>query len=207
MKENLFDPKLYVRAQGQIPKKNIESAMLVFDVVGFSSDMVNSSMISIVNEIHKSLWETLEPDYYWAETKKHSSSNDFILIPTGDGYCLVLNNIHDDEEILKIAVSLHRSLTSEKIKIRMGISKGWNVITIDSNDHLNVFGYGIVLATRVCNAAKEGQILIHATLAEAFLQKRPNATLELIEKPFVAKHGLEIKCYNLFKKNEYGTEV
>jgi len=181
--------------------------MLIFDVVGFSSEMVNTKMSKIVGEIQKAIWDILEPKYYWAEKEEDSDKNDFILIPTGDGYGLVLNNLHEDEDIFDIAVNLYKALVAENLKIRMGIAKGWNVLTIDSNDNLNVFGYGIVLTTRVCNAASDGQILVHANFAETLLQKKSIKEFQKIAEPIEVKHGLILHCYNYYKEKEFGISI
>lgn len=153
MKEfkNLFDPKEYQVKRGQVPRYEIQNAILLFDIVGFSADMVNEKMMEIVVDIHTSMWDVLDTSYFWAEKGDNSNKNDLLLIPTGDGYGLAINNLHKDEEILEIAAKLYRRFIKEELKFRMGIAKARNVLTIDLNDNLNIFGYGIVLAARVCN--------------------------------------------------------
>lgn len=202
--KNQFNPKRYTRYYGYSPKVYMESAMLIFDIVGFSKVMKNKVMMEKIEKMHKCIYEELAPIYYWNEKKKHSKKNDFILIPTGDGYGIVLNNIRPDEEIFKIASSLYKRFAEEKIKIRVGIAKGWNVIAQDANEDLNVFGYGIVLATRICNAAKEEQILVDSDFVNALFQNKEMEELQEIKEPFYAKHDLPLQCYNYFKQNEFG---
>jgi hypothetical protein len=77
----------------------------------------------------------------------------------------------------------------------MGVAKANNIVTLDLNGNVNVFGVGIVLATRVCTAAQTGQILIHEDLAKSLLQSNEVTQLKRIPS-LQAKHGLEINCYN-----------
>ena len=89
----------------------------------------------------------------------------------------------------------------------MGIAKGRNVLKVDLNDNLNVFGYGIVLATRVCGVAKEGQILVDSRLAESLLQQRVITELQKIEEEFEVKHNFKLNCYNYYKEKEFGIKI
>lgn len=202
--ENIFDPKMFVGKKGQIPKIYVNNVSLMLDVVGFSKEMTNQKMVQIVTDLQQSIYAVLEGDYYWAEKEENSNKNDFILIPTGDGYGLSLSNLLADDKILNIATLLYKSLVSEGINIRMGIAKGYNVITVDLNTNLNVFGYGIVLATRTCNAAKDNQILIEATLAESLNQNKKIPELKKIEQEFTTKHDFKFSCYNYYKESEFG---
>jgi hypothetical protein len=205
MKESgSFNPNDYHSKKGHAHRKNLEFPILFFDVVGFSKDMDNERSKKIVTDMQRVMWDLLDSDFYWAEKTKHSSKNNLLLIPTGDGYGIAINETLKDDHILWIARKLYRALAEEKIDIRMGIAKGRNVVTIDLNENLNIFGYGIVLATRVCSAASDGQILVHSDFAESLLQDKPIPELTKIKTVFTAKHGLKIHCHNYFKKNDFG---
>lgn len=203
--ENVFDPKLYVGKKGQIISKYINNITLMLDVVGFSKEMTNSKMIKIVTGLQTSMHEVLDSaGYYWAEKKKKSTLNNFILVPTGDGYGISLNPALNDQKILTIASDLSKRFRSEEISVRMGIAKGYNIVAVDLNDNLNVFGYGIVLATRICNAALPGQILIEDAFAESLNQNQKIPELKKITKEFTAKHDFKFCCHNYYKPNEFG---
>lgn len=203
-KGNLFDPKIYQSTKGVIPVENIENCILVFDIVDFSKNMNNSIMIKKLNEIHNSIYETLDTDHYWAETDTDSSQNSLILTPTGDGYSIALSDLKSDEEIFNIARKLYVRFKNEGLNFRMGIAKGRNILKMDLNQNLNIFGYGSVLATRVCSVAKEMQILVEAKLADSLLQQKEYKEFQKIETPFEVKHSLKFNCYNYYKESEFG---
>lgn len=205
--KNLFDPNEYQVKGGVVPMKNIDHSILVFDIVGFTQNMFNDKMLEIVGDIHTAVFETLDPEHYWAEKGINSNLNSLILIPTGDGYGIALSNKLTDDEIFVITQKLYSRLKREGLKFRMGIAKGRNVLKVDLNDNLNIFGYGIVLATRVCNAAKEMQILVDSGLAESLLQQKEISELQKIEDIIEVKHNFKIKCYNYFKENEFGIKL
>jgi len=50
-----------------------------------------------------------------------------------------------------------------------GIAKGNNIGHLDKNNNMNLFGYGINLASRVMSKALDNQILVHERLAEDIL--------------------------------------
>jgi hypothetical protein len=205
MKESeSFNPNEYHSKKGHAHRRNLEFPILFFDVVGFSKDMNNDGSKKIVTDMQRVMWDLLDNDYYWAEKTKHSSKNNLLLIPTGDGYGIAINETLKDDVILWIARKLYRKLAEEEIKIRMGIAKGRNVVTIDLNENLNIFGYGIVLATRVCNAASDGQILVHSEFAQSLLQDKAIAELTEVKDPFIGKHNLKIPCHNYFQKDDFG---
>src|SRR2546421_10043741 len=206
-KSDSFDPKSYHSKKPLAHTKTFDLRILFFDVVGFSKDLHNEKASKTVANIHQAMWSTLDHDYYWAETGKNSSKNSLILIPTGDGYGIAFHPAIKGSDVLKVCVNLYKSLIDAGIKIRVGIAEGSNVVTIDLNEHLNVFGYGIVLATRVCSVAKKKQILIHTPMAEALTQQKPLPDLAKIEKPLKAKHGLKLHCFNYYRKGEFGISL
>ena len=110
-------------------------------------------------------------------------------------------------DVLKVCVNLYKSLIDAGIKIRVGIADGSNVVTIDLNEQVNIFGYGIVLAARVCSVAKKKQILIHRSFAESLAQDKPIEGLTEIKKPFKVKHGLNLLCYNYYRKGKFGIKA
>jgi hypothetical protein len=65
-------------------------SVLLFDIVGFSKNTNNESMMEFVEKMHTAIDDLLTPDYYWNEDGKFRSMNDFVLIPTGDGYGVAL---------------------------------------------------------------------------------------------------------------------
>ncbi|UPT67968.1 MAG: hypothetical protein M0D57_04710 [Sphingobacteriales bacterium JAD_PAG50586_3] len=206
--KNILDPRNYNvdYGGGKMPMNDIQTAMLMFDVVDSSKIANNASMIKIINGIHDSINAVLYDNHIWGEDSKHpdAENNDLLLIPTGDGYGIVLGYQHKDAYILEIARLLYADLYEKGILIRVGIVKANSLITFDANGNVNIFGFGILLATRVCNAAKNGQILVHNTLAESILQNRTVLGLSKIDFEYVAKHDMKFNCYNYFEENSFG---
>lgn len=196
-----FNPSDYHSKKGHAHRRTVECPILFFDVVGFSKDIDNDKAKKMVTGMQEVMWDlldsdALEEDFFWAEKGKDGRINNLVLIPTGDGYGIATDTTISDRKILRIARELHVALTDRKITIRMGIAKGKNIATIDLNENVNIFGYGIVLATRVCDAAAPGQILVHGKFAQSLLEEKPLPELQQIKKPFRTKHGSKIVCYN-----------
>lgn len=204
---NLYDYKHYHEKKGQVPKRPIEQTLVVVDVVGFSEKMFNNKMLKIVDTINNSIFEILDPEHFWNEKEADSILNNLIMIPTGDGYAIAFSNTIPESKILKLAIELYKRFKEEKTPIRMGITRGRNIIAKDLNETLNVFGYGIVLATRVCAVAEKWQILIHSGLADSLEQDKSIEGLQRINKKFKVKHGLKFNCYNYYKEGEFGINI
>ena len=153
-------------------------------------------MMEFVEEMHTAIYDLLDLEYYWNEDRKYRSVNDLVLIPTGDGYGVAFHTKIPDQQILNITRDIYLRLAKGAFfKFRMGVAKANNVVTLDLNGNVNVFGVGIVMATRVCTAAQTGQILVHEDFAKSLLQS--NEVPQLKKVPTLqVKHGLEIDCYN-----------
>lgn len=193
---NLLDRRTYKHGTYRPLKVSAEISVLVFDIVGFSKKTNNSSMMEFVEIMHTAMDNLLTPDYYWNEDRKWRERNSFVLIPTGDGYGFAFNTSISEREILKITRNIYLALAKSKsLKFRMGLAKASSILTLDLNGNVNVFGVGIVLATRVCNAAQPGQILVHEDFAKLMLHS--NEVKEFRKVPtLLAKHGLPLACYN-----------
>jgi class 3 adenylate cyclase len=202
-----FNPNDYHSKKGHAHRKSLECPILFFDVVGFSKDMDNEHAKKLVTDMQNAMWDLLDEEFYWAERRKDAARNNLLLIPTGDGYGLALDTTENDEQILRIGRKLYKALVGEQITIRMGVAKGRNIVTIDLNENLNIFGYGIVLATRVCDAAGDGQILVHSEFADSLCQDKRIPELQRIRTPFKAKHGRQLFCHNYFRKGEFGKKI
>ena len=201
-----FNPNDYHSKKGHAHRQSVECPILFFDVVGFSKDINNDKAKKMVTGLQEDMWDLLDGDrldhdFFWAERGKTKGRlNNLVLSPTGDGYGIALDTTVGDNKILTIARELYRALTDRGINIRMGIAKGKSIVTIDLNENVNLFGYGIVLATRVCDAAGPGQILVHDKFALSLLEEKVIPELREIKKPFRTKHGSRIHCYNYSRR-------
>ncbi len=130
-----------------------------------------------------------------------------ILLPTGDGLCIVLLNIEDPYDIhiqlaLSILDKLHqhnadRNLDeSRKFMIRIGINANTDNLVTDINGRLNIAGRGINVAQRVMDKADGGQILVSQAVYETLQQREKYMNLF---EGYVAKtkHGENVNVYQL----------
>jgi class 3 adenylate cyclase len=89
----------------------------------------------------------------------------------------------------------------------MGLAEGPNVRYIDKNEVVNLFGYGINLAKRVCDAAEEGQILVAEDFAKDLLNKKHISGLVSLSEPREIKHGQKVVVYNYHEKGKFGRKA
>lgn len=194
------DPFKYIKRQRT--SRDVNNSVIFFDIVGFTKETTVEEMKYTIRHIEDSLNDLLEPDYYWHETNKQ---NDLILIPTGDGYAIGFHPTKFPlEKILSIAVSIFQKITaSGKVKIRMGIAKGPNIVHRDLNDHNNLFGFGINIASRVMGLALDNQIIVHGDFAEEILKMKKVDGLTLAGT-YKIKHDDTVIVYNYCKDKEFG---
>jgi len=152
--KNFLDPKEYTARKGQLPQFDIENAILFFSITKISAETSIEDMKNSINDINTKTHAVLESDYYWAESSENSGKNDFLVVPTGDGYGIALNNIHKDDTILNIAADLYREFNKENLTFKTGIAKGKNILSISINENLTIFGYGVILAREICGLAQ-----------------------------------------------------
>jgi class 3 adenylate cyclase len=112
--------------------------------------------------------------------------------------------MHNDKIFIVIIELYKRLLKGNVFKIRMGIAKGANIRHLDWNEHVNLFGYGINLASRVMSVAEPNQILVHADYAEELKQIKDHPELTKVDLPKEIKHGEQIVVYNMYRSNEFG---
>lgn len=201
--KKVTDPFDYVK--GKIPRYYpVNNAVVFFDVTGFTRETTNEEMRKVIQKIEDELTRLLWDDYYWNEKNKR---NDLILIPTGDGYAIGFHPIRFDlETVLGLASRIFKAITSNgDIRIRMGIAKGPNIRHLDLNEHNNLFGFGINMASRLMNLARENQILVHEDFANDILRSKKVEDLIDIGE-FEIKHGQKVGVFNYFRKNDFGNE-
>src|ERR1700719_2623600 len=100
---DLLDRRVYMSRPYLPRKKAADISVLVFDIVGFSKENNNSAMMELVEAMHTAVHNLLRPEFYWNEDGKYASRNNFILIPTGDGYGVAFNTSMSDERVLTIS--------------------------------------------------------------------------------------------------------
>lgn len=179
----------------------IDNTTVFLDIVGFTKLGDNDEMRRAIQELHNVIATVLTRLEWDLEDK----DNDVIMIPSGDGYGIAFCDEIQDEEILEYVVKLYKGIT-RSMKIRIGVSKGPNVVFQDLNDKLNIIGWGINRAQRVMTVAEENQILCDASFAEHFLKVKKGDGLIKVGKAKV-KHGEELTIYNFYKEEGIGNKT
>jgi len=200
-----IEPYQYPRGKKAPKFLDITNVVCFFDIVGFTKKTTNQEMKKVIKKIEDDMEELLWEDFNWNERKKR---NDLILIPTGDGYGIGFHPSINNDRILSTITDLYKRLVDDDVfKIRMGIAKGPNIRHIDWNEIVNLFGYGINLASRVVNLAAPNQILMHSDYADELLKIKKNPDLHKINEPMQIKHGDAIIVYNYYRVGEFGVSI
>jgi class 3 adenylate cyclase len=140
----------------------ISAKYIFLDIVGFTHNRSIEAQTDIIGVLNSIVLEAVSRYCIDAENR--------ILLPTGDGICLVLLGIESPYDIhIQIALSLiegiekHNSTAIDeqrKFKIRVGINSNTDNLVTDVNGNQNIAGAGINLAQRVMSAADGNQILV-----------------------------------------------
>ena len=179
---------------------NIKQIKHVFlDVVNFTKERTietQTIIISSLNSIIKNSITEVLPNAVIDEN--------IILIPTGDGICISIVNIHDpyDVEILlasKILELIHiynkkENNDTTRYSIRIGIAANYDNVITDINNRKNIAGHGINMASRIMDSSDENVILISESLHDV-LNNRDKYFRKFIKYSFNIKHGYTISCY------------
>ena len=189
-----FDP--FEFPKGHSPKYYpITNSVLFVDFKESSSKSLTNiemkQIVTITDAINDMLWN----DFNWNEKGK---KNDLILMPSGDGYGIAFHPSFKNEIVLDFATSIFRLIHSKEISFSMGIAKGPNIRYMDTNETMNLFGYGVALAQRIAYLASNHQILVHEDFAKEMLMFKTLKKLRAVREPLEGKHGELIKVYNYF---------
>ena len=139
-----------------------------------------------------------------------------ILLPTGDGLCIVLLDVKDPYDVhIRIALSVlgslekHNSASDEKVRasrkfqVRIGISQNDDTLVTDINGRRNIAGAGINTAQRVMDKADGSQILVSQTVYD-HLRDREKYMESFDEFTATTKHGKQVKVYHLLAYTAHG---
>ena len=90
------------------------------------------------------------PVFWWDERTKsgvEKSNNDLLLRSTGDGYIAAFSEGCDEKIALEHLTQIH-TYVNAKHSVKLGINKGKNYIVKDTNERVNIIGWGINYAAR-----------------------------------------------------------
>lgn len=148
----------------------INAKYIYLDVVNFTLERSIEAQSHII--------ETLNAIVTTSLIQHDISQEKRILIPTGDGICIVLLGIDDPFDVhLKIALKIleelylcNESITGaqRKFEVRIGINGNFDNLITDINGQRNIAGAGISLAARVMSLAGGNQILVSQREHETF---------------------------------------
>jgi class 3 adenylate cyclase len=152
---------------------NVETALaryVFLDIVSFTQNRSVEAQSDLVAAINSMVRSSL--------TELNIPKENTILLPTGDGMCIVLLDIKQYDIHLQLAVKIlaevseHNDHTEDKMRkfaVRIGVNQNEDNIVEDINGNRNIAGSGINMAQRVMSLADGGQVLVgqavHDTLS------------------------------------------
>ncbi|MGO9439376.1 MAG: protein kinase domain-containing protein [Terriglobales bacterium] len=170
--------------------RTLEIAHVLFmDIVGYSRLPMDQQ--------EKALQRLQELVRSTGEFAHAQSSDELIVLPTGDGMALVF--FGDAERPVRCALELSGALRREPgFQLRIGIHTGPVYRVSDINANRNVAGGGINTAQRVMDCGDAGHILVSKSVADTLEQVSTwsRALHELGEAE--VKHGVRIQLFNLY---------
>lgn len=141
---------------------NIECKYIFLDIERFASGRTIEAQTGILRKLNGIVLASLKECQIPADK--------LILLPTGDGICIVLLDISQPYDIqLKIALrilrKIHRHNASQhddlsKFTVRIGLNENNDTLVTDINNRRNVAGAGINYAQRIMNLGNGGNILV-----------------------------------------------
>jgi hypothetical protein len=183
----------------QIDSDNIEKCYtryVFLDVVNYTykrTTEAQSYIIKILNKIVSSILNSMQIE-----------SEDYVLLPTGDGLCIAIINPKLPLDIhmqisLKILeeLSFHNDIIKDKKRkfgVRIGLNENHDNIIIDINSRKNVAGKGINMAARIMGLGDAGHIMLSTSVYETLSERE--LYYESFEKhsPKI-KHGTKLDVY------------
>lgn len=166
------------------------------DIEAFTHGRTVEAMTDILDSFNKIVSKALEATL--------PPNANIIKIPTGDGMCIALIEVHEPYDI---HISLARQILQElesynnqnkdqmrNYKVRIGINENIDNVVSDINQRENLAGDGINTAQRVMSFADGNQILIGQTVYD-ILKRREKYQGKFKEFSTKDKHGTPIKVY------------
>jgi len=186
----------------------IPSKYIFLDVVGFTQNRSVEAQTEIVDLLNGVVISAI------AANNIDSSAR--ILLPTGDGICLVFLNIETPYDVhVRTALSviegveMHNATEEDeqrRFKIRIGINSNVDNLITDVNGNRNIAGAGINLAQRIMNFADGNQIMVGQPVYDMLSQREKYMHAF---RPYVAeaKHDFRLNVYQLAVDGHIGLDV
>lgn len=184
--------------------KPISAKYVCLDIVGYTHKRAVEAQLHIRDELDRIVKACI------AENLPEDKEKPMYL-PTGDGMCIALLNIHDPVDIhLLVALSILKGVSDYNNKtereeyqfqVRIGIDARTDQIVTDINGNKNIAGAGINEAFRIMGLADDRQILVSQSVYGDLHNREKYSELF---KFFVAtvKHGVPLTVYQFTGKAE-----
>lgn len=153
----------------------VRAQYIFVDVVSYTSKDIEAQL-DVVQALQKIVKQAIESfdelDEWWEEKVNY--------LPTGDGMCIVIENVEDSDDIHirvaeKVLSLLDRHNTQgkgEPFQLRIGINENKDLTYKDINGNKNYAGRGINYAQRVMTMADPGKIFVGSMVYEKLADTR-----------------------------------
>ena len=140
-------------------ERHVAAKYVFVDVVGFSRKGVQAQ-VEVVATLNKIVREVMEASDVPREQQ--------LLLPTGDGVCIALQNVIAPAAHVEIALAVLAALAKHNavapptraFQLRIGVNGGTDTRITDVNDRENLAGTGINLAQRLMSMADPNQVMV-----------------------------------------------
>lgn len=176
--------------------RTVVGKYIFLDITNYSKNRTIEAQCDIIDVMNKIVRDAISS--FKIDNKNVS------FIPTGDGMCIALLDIHNPFDVhmaiaLKIMELLHKYNNAEKdemrkFKIRIGVNENTDNLITDVNGNKNVAGAGITEAQRIMDQCDGGNILVGRSVYN-HLRQRERYISKFKEFPITIKHGEKIYIY------------
>lgn len=189
--------------------KIVDAKYIFLDIVGFTRGRHVEAQAACVEKLNKIVSIVLD-------NVIEVATEDRILLPTGDGMCIVLLSREASYDLhVHVALAILANLRSNNdltedemmsFEVRIGINANEDNLIMDINGNLNMAGSGINVAQRVMDSADGNQILVSTRVHET-LRDRKEYMDCFRSYTATTKHGQSVPVYQLVKEEVPGLNL
>ncbi|MCW8839243.1 MAG: hypothetical protein OQK11_11130 [Thiovulaceae bacterium] len=182
--------------------ETVEAKHIFLDIVNYTHSRSVEAQSDIISTLNKIVLDSLNELKIDAEHR--------ILIPTGDGMCISLIDIHKPFDIhIELSLLLLKKLhdynkkmddSKRKIEIRIGLNENTDNLITDINGNRNIAGKGINYASRVQSICDGNQILVGDSVFDK-LNEREKYMESFITYSTTVKHSMPLKVHQYINQD------
>jgi class 3 adenylate cyclase len=191
--------------------KNVATPLVKYvflDIVGFTRNRSVEAQSDIVDALNAIVSSGL--------SKHEISTDDRLLLPTGDGICVAIIRDHGRYDlhvalaltILEL-VSAHNAATKDEsrhLQVRVGVNENVDNLVTDINGNTNVAGAGVSMAQRIMDLADGGQVIVGQTVFDKLNVREKYMNL-FRQYEATVKHGTRFKVFQYIGKTHVGLDI